>query len=63
MQLKPLELAEEIAAVLRERPYFYSELLRKYAQTDYRSFLLSWSELRTKYSLARDEESRYLLKN
>jgi len=61
MPVKPPELAEEIAAILRQRPYFYSELLRKYAQVDYRTFLLGWSELRTKYSLARDEEGRYLM--
>ena len=62
MFVKPAELAEEVALKLKEKPHFFSELLRNYSKMEYRAFLLGWSELRIKYRLDRDEEGRYLLK-
>ncbi len=59
--MKPEELAEQLAAVLKKRPYFYAELLREFPGMDYRTFLLGWSELRTRYKLERDAEGHYLM--
>ena len=59
--MKPEELAEQLAAVLNKRPYFYAELLREFSRVDYRTFLLGWSELRTRYPLLRDAEGHYLM--
>ena len=56
------QVALELAAALRERPWFFAELLRKYSRVDYRTFLLGWSELRTRHPLERDEEGRYRLR-
>ena len=60
--LKSEEFAEKLAATLKERARFFSEMLNEYSQVDYRSFLLGWSELRTRYELQRDEGGRYLIK-
>jgi hypothetical protein len=60
--LKPDELAKKLAINLKEKPRFFSELLNEYSRIDYRSFLLGWSELRTKYELQRDGQGRYLIK-
>ena len=60
--MKPDELAEKLAISLKENPRFFSELLNEYSRIDYRSFLLGWSELRTKFELQRDAQGRYLLK-
>lgn len=60
--MKPEELAEQLAIVLRQKPTFFAELLQEYGRSDYRAFLLGWSELRTKYHLDRDSEGRYLMK-
>ncbi len=54
--------AEQLAEILKSRACFFSELLREFADVDYRTFLLSWSALRAKYQLERDERGRYLLK-
>jgi hypothetical protein len=61
--VKPIELSEKLVALLKEQPYFYSDLLRKFTEVDYRTFLLGWSELRTRHELDRDEEGRYLMKS
>ena len=63
VKLQANELTEKLATILRERPSFFAELLREYSKkVDYRTFLLGWSELRTRYQLDRDSEGRYLLK-
>ena len=57
--MKSEELADIFATKLRERPYLFSEIMEAFPDLEYRTFLLGWSELRTRYSLARDEEGRY----
>jgi hypothetical protein len=59
--LKPDELAEKLVKMLNERAYFFSELLREFCEVEYRTFLLAWSVLRTKYQLKRDKQGRYLM--
>ncbi len=63
VRLQANELTEKLAVLLREKPSFFAELLREYSEkVNYRTFLLGWSELRTKYHLDRDSEGRYFLK-
>ena len=59
--MNPEALAEKLAEILKNRACFFSELLREFNTVDYRTFLLSWSALRTNYQLKRDEQGRYLL--
>ena len=57
--MKPEELAETFAKTLRERPCLFSEMLEAFPDVAYRTFLLAWSALRTRYPLTRDDQGRY----
>ena len=56
------QFVEKLAATLKERALFFSELLNEYSDVDYRSFLVGWGELRTRYELQRDHEGRYVIR-
>ncbi len=60
--MKPEEFAEELAGLLKKKPFMFAQLLREFSQVDYRTFLQGWSELRTKYELSREPDGSYLIK-
>ena len=55
-------LADRIAAMLRERPRTFYELLRELPDVEYRAILQAWGSLRERRALGRDEHGRYRLR-
>ena len=55
-------LGDRIAAVLRERPRTFYELLRELPDVEYRAILQAWGALRERRMLARDAHGRYQLR-
>ena len=55
------ELAQRIVQRLAMGALGFSDLLREFADAEYRDILLAWGEIRDRVPLARDEQGRYLL--
>ncbi len=56
-------LADRMAALLRERPQTFYELLRQLDDVEYRAVLQSWGVLRERRALGRDAHGRYLIRS
>ena len=56
-------LAERMAALLRERPRTFYDLVRQLDDAEYRTILKSWGLLRERRALGRDEHGRYLIRS
>jgi hypothetical protein len=56
-------VTERIAALLRERPRTFYELLRALDDVEYRTILQSWGALRERRALGRDEHGNYLFRS
>ncbi len=56
-------VAERMAALLRERPRTFYELLRQLDDVEYRTILQSWGALRERRALGRDEHGRYVIRS
>lgn len=55
------ELSKTFVEALKGRPRFFADLIRDNLDTDYRTVMLAWSDVRTNYEVERDEEGRYLI--
>ena len=55
------ELAERIVERLGERPASFYDLLKQFADAEYRDLLRAWGQVRERITLERDEDGRYLL--
>ena len=53
--------ADRMAALLRERPRTFYELLRELPDVEYRAILQAWGALRERRALGRDDHGRYLI--
>ena len=60
-KLNAVELAKDMERLLRREPIFFADILRIYADLEYRDVLQGWSELRSTVDLQRDDEGRYLI--
>ena len=56
-------LADRMAALLRERPQTFYELIRQLDDVEYRAILRSWGLLRERQALGRDAHGRYLIRS
>jgi hypothetical protein len=54
-------LADRIAAVLREKPLQFMDLVRAHRDLPYRTLLLAWGVVRERETLARDDEGHYFI--
>ena len=54
--------ADRMAALLRERPRTFYELLRELPDVEYRTILQAWGALRERRALGRDDHGRYLIR-
>ena len=55
-------LADRMAALLRDRPRTFYELLRELDDAEYRTILQAWGTLRERQVLGRDAHGRYLIR-
>ena len=60
--MTPDALSDRMAALLRERPQTFYELLRQLADVEYRAILRSWGVLRERRLLGRDAHGRYVIR-
>lgn len=55
-------LADRMAALLRDRPRTFYELLRELDDAEYRTILQAWGTLRARGTLGRDAHGRYMIR-
>lgn len=53
-------VAERIAALLRERPRTFYEIVRQLDDVEYRTILQAWGALRERRALGRDAHGLYV---
>ena len=46
---------------IRQKPFFFSDIMRHFADVEYRDLLVAWSAIRSKEKFDRDEDGRYIL--
>lgn len=54
-------LEGRMVAVVRDRPAYYSEILRALPDADYRGVMLAFGQIRRKRLFGRDPQGRYTL--
>ncbi|HEU5322536.1 MAG TPA: hypothetical protein VFX28_17140 [Methylomirabilota bacterium] len=60
--MTPEAVAERMAALLRERPRTFYELVRGLDDVEYRTILRAWGLLRERRALGRDAEGLYVIR-
>ena len=46
---------------IRQKPFFFCDIIRHFADVEYRDLLVAWSAIRSKEKFDRDEDGRYIL--
>jgi hypothetical protein len=59
---KGINLIDRVMEVIRQKPFFFYDLTRHFADEEYRDLLVAWSEIRSKEKFDRDEDGKYILK-
>ncbi len=60
-RVEPADLVDRVMEVIRQKPFFFSDILRHFADVEYRDLLIAWSDIRSQEKFDRDEDGRYIL--
>jgi hypothetical protein len=55
------QVAQNMTAMLREKPVFFADLVRAFPGVPYRTLLLAWGQVLEGSTLSRTEEGHYFL--
>ena len=59
-RVQPTALIDRVMEFIRQKPFFFHDILRHFADVEYRDLLVAWSAIRSKEKFDRDEDGRYI---
>ena len=60
-RVQSTNLIDRVMEFIRQKPFFFYDILRHFADVEYRDLLVAWSAIRSKEKFDRDEDGRYIL--
>ena len=54
-------LIDRVMEFIRQKPFFFCDIMRHFADVEYRDLLVAWGAIRSKEKFDRDEDGRYIL--
>lgn len=60
-QAKDTNLVDRVMEFIRQKPFFFYDITKHFADEEYRDLLVAWSAIRSKEKFERDEDGRYIL--
>ena len=60
-RVQPTNVIDRVMEFIRPKPFFFYDILRHFADVEYRDLLVAWSAIRSKEKFDRDEDGRYIL--
>jgi hypothetical protein len=58
---QPMNVIDRVMEFIRQKPFFFNDIMRHFAEVEYRDLLVAWSAIRSKEKFDRDEDGRYIL--
>ena len=59
-RVQPANVMDRVLEFIRKEPFFFSDILRHFADVEYRDLLVAWGAIRSKEKFDRDEDGRYI---
>jgi hypothetical protein len=56
------EVVYQILQYIRQRPFYFYDIVRHFEKEEYKDLLVAWTTIRSKEKFDRDEDGRYILK-
>jgi hypothetical protein len=54
-------LDDRVMDFIRQKPFFFNDILRHFATEEYRDLLVAWAAIRSMEKFQRDEDGKYIL--
>jgi hypothetical protein len=60
-RVQPTALIDRVMQFIMQKPFFFHDIMRHFADVEYRDLLVAWGVIRSKEKFDRDEDGRYIL--